>query len=69
MSQSERIREWLEAGNEITSLEAIRMFGCTRLAARIADLRRDGMRIKAERRTVMTRDGRANVCVYSKEES
>ena len=32
-------------------------FGCTRLAARISDLRRRGERIRSEMRKVMTRDG------------
>lgn len=40
-SQRERIKCWLEEGNTITSLEALAMFGCFRLAAIILILKRD----------------------------
>ena len=38
-SQNKAIKAHLEAGNSITQLEAYRMFECTRLAARIKDLK------------------------------
>ena len=44
-SQCAKIRAWLEEGYSITSLEALRMFGCMRLASRINDLRNRGMEI------------------------
>ena len=39
---------WLLAGNTITQLEAYHLFFCTRLAARIKDLRQ-AIPIKSER--------------------
>lgn len=39
MSQTAQIFRHLEAGNSITQLEAIPLCGCTRLAARIRELR------------------------------
>lgn len=44
-SQNTRIAAWLNAGNTITSLEALSRFGCMRLASRINDLRNRGMNI------------------------
>lgn len=38
-SQCKRIYTYMMNGNRITSLEALRMFGCMRLASRISDLR------------------------------
>jgi len=32
----------LQAGNAITHLDALRLFGCARLAARVDDLRKQG---------------------------
>lgn len=40
-SQSAKILAHLQGGGRITSLEALRMFGCLRLASRIANLRRE----------------------------
>jgi hypothetical protein len=48
-TQCSMILEWLKAGNTITSLEALRMFGCMRLASRICDLRDRGVSIKTEK--------------------
>ena len=55
-TQAGRILEHLLAGNRITALEALELFGCFRLAARIHELRRDGWRI--EERTVETPSGK-----------
>jgi len=44
-SQCAKIKDWLESGNTLTSLEALQMFGCFRLASRIHDLRDRGMNI------------------------
>lgn len=44
-SQCAKIRAWLEAGLPITSLQALKMWGCMRLASRICDLRERGMDI------------------------
>lgn len=39
------IRRRLQEGGSITALEALRDYGCYRLASRISDLRREGMAI------------------------
>ena len=44
-SQNACISIWLKQGNTITPLEAMQKFGCLRLAARIADLRSEGLKI------------------------
>lgn len=51
MTQCERILAYMKENDGITSMDAYRL-GCTRLAARIADLKKDGHRIYAERVTV-----------------
>lgn len=48
-SQCAKIRAWLERGNTLTSLEALKLFGCMRLASRISDLRNDGVNVQKER--------------------
>lgn len=50
-SQCNRILEHLKKGLTITSLEALRLFGCMRLASRIHDLRDRGENIIVERTT------------------
>lgn len=47
-NQNRMILEHLESGSSITSLEALAKFGCLRLAARIAELRRMGFSIGKE---------------------
>ena len=46
MTQCEMIRADLEAGKSVTSLDALRNYGCFRLGARIWELRKEGMDIK-----------------------
>lgn len=48
-SQCAKIRAWLESGHAITSLEALKLFGCLRLSSRIWDLRNDGVNVQKER--------------------
>lgn len=43
-SQKNRIFNWLLTGKPLTALQALRMFGCMRLAARIDELRNDDKR-------------------------
>ena len=40
-SQNKRILDYLKKGNRLTSLEALKMFGCMRLASRISDIRKN----------------------------
>ena len=56
-SQKEAIRMTLERFGSITSLEAFNDFGITRLAARIYDLRKDGLSITAEAVSAFNRFG------------
>jgi hypothetical protein len=47
-SQNALIKAWLLNGRSLTTLEALNMFGCFRLAARISNLRNQGMDIHTE---------------------
>lgn len=38
-SQTQRIYDYLLAGNKITPMDALRKFGCMRLASRVCDIR------------------------------
>ena len=60
MSQSDAIMEYLITGAELTPLEALQKFGCLRLAARVYDLRREGVDI-SER---IQRQGKKYWAVY-----
>ena len=60
MSQEDAVMEHLLTGAELTPLEALQKFGCLRLAARIFDLRRQGVDI-AER---TVRKGRKSWAAY-----
>ena len=51
-TQKERIKKWLNENGSITPLEALREFGCMRLAARINELIKEGNRITS----VMVKD-------------
>lgn len=44
-SQTNQILEYMRAGNSITPLDALRLFGCMRLGARIYDLKQRGYEI------------------------
>ena len=48
MTQAQRIHAYLKSGRTLTPLQALRRFGCFRLAARINDLRGRGVRIRTE---------------------
>ena len=49
-SQNDKIRAWLLDGRSITSWQAIMMFGCTRLAARVHDIREKGLDVKVRKK-------------------
>ena len=55
-SQASRILAHLKDGNGITPMDALNLFGCFRLGARIADLKRMGYDIVTER--VKVEDGK-----------
>lgn len=48
VSQKQLILEYLQLGHPITPIEALRHFGCFRLGARIADIKKDGHAIHTE---------------------
>lgn len=52
------IRQHLEAGNSLTSLQALNHFGCARLASRIDELRQAGMNIETHWLRVQNRQGK-----------
>lgn len=47
-SQRTLIKQHLQAGHTLTALQALRQFGCARLASRIDELRQSGMPISTE---------------------
>jgi len=51
-SQSDLILFHMMDGSTLTSLEALKKFGCFRLAARIGDLKKDGHKIQKRTITV-----------------
>lgn len=48
LSQERKIMGHMFLGNRITPLDALNLFGCERLAARIADIRKRGVEVKSE---------------------
>lgn len=46
MSQNKQIANYLNKGKKLTPIDALNKFGCFRLAARIADLRNQGLNIE-----------------------
>jgi len=55
MSQTTRIKKYLEKGGKLTQLKALKMFGCMRLASRIGNLKDLGMEITT---TTIERNGK-----------
>lgn len=49
MNATARIRSWLRSGKALTPIEALNRFGCMRLAARVHELRTEGLPIITER--------------------
>ena len=47
-SQTDRILEYMLSGESITPLEALNLFGCLRLGARIADIKAKGYLVYSE---------------------
>jgi hypothetical protein len=62
MSQNEMILAALTKGDRLTPQDALRRFGCFRLAARVKDLKRAGHVIATE---IIEVDGGARVARYS----
>lgn len=45
MTQTEKILEFMKENGSITPMDALSEFGCMRLAARISDIRADGVNV------------------------
>jgi len=56
MSQKSDILEHLQKGNTLTHLECENLFNCSRIAARIDDLKKEGHAVKS--RMIRTRTGK-----------
>lgn len=59
MTQTTLILEHLKAHQTITPLDALRLYGCMRLGARIWELKRMGHRIRSEIVTDVNKNGEA----------
>lgn len=55
-SQNKQILAYLQAGNALTAIDALRLFGCFRLTSRIFDLTQLGVVI--ERRYITASNGK-----------
>ena len=64
-SQNEQIRKYLESGKSLTPLDALYQFGCFRLGARIYDLRKQGMTIKARTVQITSAGKKKHITKYS----
>lgn len=58
MNQRTQVLEHLREGNSITSMDAIRYFGITRISAKIFELRNEGYDIERKNITVFDKFGR-----------
>ena len=56
MTQNQNIANYLKNGKAITPIQALNKFNCFRLAARISDLRNDGMKIITK---IITKEGKS----------
>ena len=51
-TQNQQIKAYLTKGKSITPIDALNKFGCFRLAARISDLRNEGLKIATKNVTI-----------------
>ena len=58
-TQCKRILEYLQKGNSLTPLEALKMFDCMRLGARVYDLKSQGHNIVTE---MVSENGKRFAC-------
>lgn len=63
-TQTQQIHNHLHAHVAITPLEALNLYGCFRLGARIWELRRAGVPIETQKVTVETRAGHSEIARY-----
>jgi len=62
MSQNKQIADYLNKGRKLTPIDALTKFGCFRLAARISDLRNDGMKISTK---IIKLENKKQIAQYS----
>ena len=55
-SQERKILNYMLRGNHITGIEALDLFGCFRLPARIADIRKRGFTVNSQ--TIALKNGK-----------
>jgi hypothetical protein len=55
-TQKQQIEAYLTKGKSLTPIDALSKFGCFRLAARIADLRNEGLNIATK---IVTKKGKS----------
>jgi len=65
-SQNKRILNYLKRGHRITPMDALELFGCFRLAARVYDLRNEGHNIAKQ---IIELSNGVNVAEYYMESS
>ena len=63
-TQKEVVLWHLQNNGTITSWEAIKEYGITRLAARVFYLKEDGHDIETETKQVETKFGKTNITIY-----
>ena len=57
VTQCDRILQYIEENGSITQLDALREFGCMRLASRMCDIKKMGYPVKKEMETAKNRYG------------
>ena len=57
MTQCEKILQYIEENGSITPLDALREFGCMRLASRMCDIKKMGYAVEKEMETAKNGDG------------
>jgi hypothetical protein len=69
ITQCEMIEDYINEYGSISALEALRDLGVYRLASRICQMKKGGLKIKSEMVSVATRNGgRTHIAKYSWEE-
>ena len=69
MTQAERVLDWLQSGKTITTLDAFKELGITRIAARVFELKEQGVLVKKRMLKVINRyDETCHVAEYFIEE-
>lgn len=66
LNKTTKVREWLQSGKPITSMEAWENWGVTRLSAIIFNLRKEGLNIVTNTLKTKTRYG--DTCLYAQYE-